>query len=750
MRTKLTLAGLLLTSQVVAGNFQTVVSPFKACSDVRLIKYEDYQKNQAEVMGLIGKTNVQVMPPTGFTKTQIQAAPKLSKSDVARDLSPHALLTDIGGVAAKYLDSSILKMEKMVSCYLQQKGSAAWKPKLNLDGRLDEFNRAMAIQARTKPPEQGENGCIKLRSLLKQAVVLNQREARVHLALSVKAPSVALPASAYSVNNYGPTKYTREQARSNPSNPKVSPTSLYSVKLSGGRFPQMLIPKDMPDLSAAEKARVHAIAAKFASTYEPALDKWESKTWDGPLPRLESFSINHRLNYYEVLQRVPVLGYLGTNRLDGVAGDEAIFWASMQVLKNAYKERGRIKQAFAKSQNNLVPWYKDAKSESAWRLMDFLIYQNTIEDLLKARPRRCAIATALSFYNDDGKARFAVVTGGALVVATVATAIIAPPVAPAIAGSGASLLGTAEVAALILGPPVGFAFTAKSYFDYSRVKQATLNNVVNASGQKTLAKPSQVIAAQKELTFAVAMLPLSFVGTGVISKTLAYSAVKSGLQNAGLSSQKMATLMANARSTNPQIANAARREIQDAVGKYAQKLYGRIPSATEEKLAQTMLDKGFLGNPQKPQVGLLERMAQKLAKLNPARRDEVAKKAEEIIKRLDPSKVAGAKQSQVMDLVESAAAFGADDIDSLVKNINEWPEGLDGLTSVYKSAAEKMAADPDLITNPAFKNATPEGKRAMAMQKALDDRLAAKGLTETERKLRVASMCQCSKICMLR
>jgi hypothetical protein len=699
--------------------FIEVMPPFQACSDKTLIDAGDYRSYKADVLKAVtaqGSNKVQVLAPTGIAVNQIQTVPRLSTSDQAQDLDPVTFLRDIGMEVREYMKGAKERVEKIYGCF----GQVAFaKPALS-PGAVDQ---PKILRDKYKLTDAQ---CAKIRADTKTVVRDLQAKARIELALASTRARPAIPSVSYPPPpNVDEAKRAalREKAAKSPSYPPAVDV-MYYPKLA--TVPDNIVPAGIPSLSNAEKQKVEAIVKEFLVKYNANLDRFDSGSKTGPLPLFESFYIYHRLQYMEILQRAPILAYLGFNDWSASQSgkmDKQIFNAAGSLWSNSLYELKRVNTALARAESDLKKGFFDLRtdrqmrSDASWSLIDFLVYQNTIEKQLKAKARRCAVATSLAFHQENSNYRFMIGAGGAIIVGSVALSVFAPPVV---------LLGftftAAESTALLLGPPIGFAFTADSYFNYKRVEQGAFNAVVQKPGETAPVNPDQVVAARKEYEFSILLQPLDFIGTGLIGKFAAFTAARVGLKAEGLSAREINELLVKSQSRDASVAVPARNRINQITRNYIFKIFGREPSAAESRMVETMMARGFSGTTERPSLENIESFAAKMRDVPVNERDAVAMRATAIFEKLDPGKFNDLSRANVVLVVEAASEFGITSVDQLVRTLETWDQGLEALARTYELAAQK-ARDPALLQNAAFKNGSLEVKQAMAMDAALSDLL---------------------------
>lgn len=748
-----------------------LVSPFQACQSVGLVHNSDYVKYPALVKELARKAapgKIQALPPTGFTKGRIEVAPQLRPDSTLADRNPITFLRGIGTYVSQYMAGSMARTEKIIGCYAQMPGSAQWKPSLNLDGRADAYQVAIYLAKRNKLPEEGAGGCKEIRANTKKTILAHQSIARVHLALAQMSPSpnnVGIPLNVMppqsGVGVTGGTAKSREDVAAL-RDPTITAASIIvpNNDLNQRTLSDVLKAEKLPPLTRAERSKAEAYANEFLKSYNVYLDAYDTYKARGqnygPLALWSSFFANHRLKYYDQLQQAPVLAYIADTDLSGNDGDEKIFWAALKLWKNAAKAQASVKKALAESVKDLKGGFlnvnnpADRVSDASWDMKNFLVYQQAIENTLKKMPQRCAIASALAYHDTNANLRFMVLSAGAILVASVAVGVIVPPVALSLGGLGTMSFTAAQTAALLMGPPIGLAFTADSYFNYKRAQRAVLNAVVNPVGVANPGRPEPVVAARQALTLAIALEPLDWLGTGVLGRLSFVTAAKVGLRIEGMTAKEMAILITKSESTNPAIANPARKAIKLSMDNYIKGLFGGTTTAADERLAKAMMDAGFMGTVERPTMAHLEEIAAGLKGLKGAERIAVADHAAAIFSRLRPGAQNDLKRAEVVQVVRAAANFGLTDVDQLVRNIDDWTEGLGGLAKVYDDAAKRMD-DPAMLENPAFKNGTAEERRSIALEATLDEKLKLNPryaeMSEADRTATRRQMCLCANMC---
>jgi len=637
---------------------EAVESVYEACKGVALIDNDDYVKNKNywdNAIQKCGAEQIQIIPKNGFLVSEIHNATKTL-----------GFLQDLGKKTKEALDKNISNMEKVAACFISVSSE-----------------------------------CESIKDQVKALVKKLQPEARKALAIAG--------------GSAGPYVFNEIDEHGMPSPNdilKIPATKKMVAKELGDGITSSLLPEKLEPMTRSERGQAEEFVAKYASDLNREVNAGKLTAYEAA-NKFEQMKAAQKMQYIDLLQQAPVLAYLGTTKISGVAGDKAIAKSIEKLLENAKKERDRIAKVIAEGKVEFdsysdemgnVNATKRSKSDRSKTMLDFMTYTPMVEEMLKNDPMLCSTAEGLAKHVEKAQLRnMAGVMGG--IVAGALVAGVAFP--PSLAVLGTTLSG-GQLAALALGPPIGLGFVAHDWMNLNKAKQAAWTNI-GLEGDQSVAKTEKVEEARSDLNWSVALMPLDFAGTGAFvaaggsgffaGRYLMNAAAKKALTKRGLAKEETERLISLSKSDIKNVSEEAKKKLHSAALDLITARTGLKKEADlkkVDKLVETMANKGFAGTPTNPNAQYVEEMLDAIRGME-ARGPQFIDNATKVFEELNPAKFNEATRGRTRKAIVAMANYGIDDakvagdeMKRFAAILNDWDEGIEGLTQTMELATKKM------------------------------------------------------------
>lgn len=726
----------------VLGDIRFSESPFEACQDAAMLKKSDYEKNKAFWDRAINEcgAKVQVLPDTGFFNTMIS---KLGESD--ENTRSAAFLEKVGERAKFYVQTNNKITETLIRCAKNDK-----------DWFAEKLSQATGND---KMLYKMEN-CGKLTKLVRSTMDGIAPEMRLLVALSRYQDTMP---------HYHETGPAMEQknARNN-------------LNIYMGAAPGILVPK-MDKLTEAEiekaakvfdqdskefdkeflelKARHKAIYEQMvkedgndfrARTAFPRYSEYKEQNrfntkeyQDFLMRKRQDKQLEYRQRYMQLLAKAPVFAYIGGKNYS----DKDLAAAAEKVLKNGKEELETIQSALDDARKVTHTRSGDiSKSDEkkAKAMFHFMKYGPVVNELVKEDPSQCKVATGIAHYIANTELRnnvalMAGMLGGVGFVALRGSALVA---GTALAGFSNAALAT--FAAL----PVSASLYYKDYRNYVEAERRVFNVLETENTGTSIATLEDYMQARDALTMSIAMAGtgMDFWGMGLTKGTLAMTAAGAAgrlgartaaraaiirtLESKGMAKAEVETLLKTLAGSDAKAAGKAAATVIDKLGL----------DKNEIRLMRLLGERGFL----KPahNKAFEEAFQQQLAHLSARERQRVVQDALAVMEHINPAKLNDMNRAKVLEAMMAGSQFGVNDPKRLAGIINDWDQGIEGLTKTFQVAQSKM----NLKEVARIGNV--EERQAKAFSLALDELMEAnpefKAMKASERQAAKSQMGMCA------
>lgn len=696
----------------------------ETCKNFAYVRRDDYNKNKEfwdKAMNECG-ADVQILPDTGFLSSLVF---HIGEQDENRRSA--LFLKRVGERAKGYVGLNNRITENLVNCAKKNK---AW---------FDEKKAA----AKSKEEEElyTYEKCGDLLGKLKETMEEVRPQMRQAIALSgYRELAVSIggsPAEFGSREN--PEKFINSRMMSYPglSLPRghepLTASELAKAKEQFEKdtkeieegFDKRLadLKKREDELKVSEGGDMRLVRAKMPQwyyQYDPA-KKWTNPTFLQHLSKeREGKHAQYRAKYNELLVKAPILAFLGKDK----PTDEEIAKAAGDLLKNGQDELKEIADTL-KIVDEKIGGGRNAReredSDKVRKMFDFMKYGPVVREVLAEDPSQCKTADGIANYifNSDLRNNIALgvgMLGGIGYMAVRGSALVAGTF---LAGLSNTALATA--AAL----PVSAGLYYRDYRNFLDAERRMFNVAETERTGGTLISDMKDYEEAKNaltLSLAIAGTGIDFWGLGLVkgagivgSAALAgrgftraanSAALRNALKAKGLGADEITRVFADLNSGDATRAGRAAAKLIKDLG---------LDDA-EIRFMRAAAAKGVLkeGN-----EGMLDPIRTQLAHLDARERKAVYSKALEILDDVNSAKLNDANRRQVLEAAIAGARFGIKDPKQLAAKINDWEEGIEGLTKTFQLAKKHMD-DPGIKAI-----ANLEARQEAAFAKALDEMRAA-------------------------
>lgn len=690
-------------------------SPFETCQNITFVGKDDYSKNKEFWDKAINEcgADVQVLPDTGFFNT---IKFKLGEQDENR--RSNLFLRRVGARAKAYVDLNNGLTERLVQCARKNK---KWFEEKAAAARSIEEEESYDFAKCGSLLDSLKDVISEVRPQLRQAIALgryqdlmqaHELDANVNPEKYINTRMQAAPGL---VIPRGHEKLERDEIeaavkRFNEDTKEIEAS--FDKRLAQMREREAELKKQgMSDWEVRQRM------PKWFYEYNPA-KKWNNVTFQDHVKRERQTKFaQHRDQYMQLLTKAPILAFIGKKN----PSDEEIAVAAEQLLKNGKEEKEKIEKVLASVDKPIeIRGTKTPKTDQnqAKEMFEFMKYGPIVREILAEDPSQCKTATGIANYISNSELRnnvalMAGMVGGIGYLAVRGTALAA---GTALAGLSNTALST--LAAL----PVAGGFYYRDYKNFVDAERRFFNVPETERVGVAISDLKDYEEAKNALSMSLAIAGtgidfwglglgkgLAMVGGAALAGKLGTKAASSaGLRNAlkskGLSNAEIAKVFADLNSGNEQVAGrAAAKLIKDL----------NLDDA-EIRFMRMAAKKGVLK--EQNASALLDPIRKELHQLpSGPERKRIWTKAMEILDGVNSAKLNEYNRRQVLESAIAGARFGIKDPKQLAAKINDWEEGLEGLTKTFQ-IAQKRLDDPAIR-----KIANLEERQKAAFDKALDE-----------------------------
>jgi hypothetical protein len=690
-------------------------SPFEVCQAITFVGKSDYEKNKEFWDKAINECNadVQILPDTGFFNT---VRFKLGEADENRRSA--LFLKRVGERARGYVDLNNRLTEHLIRC---AKADKAW------------FD-TKAAAARSKEEEEfyDFSKCNVVLDALKDTMNETRPKLRQAMALSRYEDMIQ---SHELDSNTNPARYLNTYMQAVPG--LVIPRGVERLAkeetndaVKQFRADTKEIEENFEKRLADLKKREAELKSQGMKDYEvrQRMPQWyyhydAAKKWNNPdfqdhlkRERQERF-VKYRAQYNELLQKAPILAFLGKKD----PSNAEIAEAAQKLLENGIAEKKLIEENLRKGEARYSAGRGGSRERSdedqAKNMFDFMKYGPVVREVISEDPSQCKTATGIANYvmnNDTLKTSALAVSmlGGVGYMAIRGTALVA---GTALAGLSSTTLAVA--AAL----PFSATFYYRDYKNFIDAERRTFNVPETERFGTQIADLKDYEEAKNALTLslAIAGTGIDFWGLGLVkggmlmgsaalagrlsSKAANSIALKQALRAKGLTAAEVDNVFRQLNSGDPELAGRAAAKLIKDLG---------LDDA-EIRFMRQAAAKGVLK--EQNAEGLMDPIRKQLAALDAKERKVVYSKAMEILQDVNSAKLNEYTRRQVLESAIAGARFGIKDPKVLAAKINDWEEGLEGLTKTFQIAKQRLD-DPEIR-----QIANLDLRHDAAFGKALDD-----------------------------
>lgn len=639
---------------------RAVDSPFEACKDKVFLSHDDYAKQKSywdDVLKDCGSEGVELLPDVGFTVSEIKNA--------ADSIS---FLQEVGSKALKTLDANIAHMEKVKDCFARSDAAASVSETL-----IDLRNKAF-----------GKN-CAEVKNDVKKLIAEVQPKARHALAIMGGLDPKAI---------FDGDSKTAVNGRLH-----IPSTIDLASKELGKGVSTSIYPEDIAPYVFGEREDAATAAMKVAKSLEEKVKAKELTAYQG-LEQYYKWKEEVRGEYISLLQKAPILAYLGTTKIDGKEGDYALLNATKKLLENAKKERAQMaktiengKLDYSVSGRSGSNQRARSKSDQAKSMLDFMVYVPTIEKMLKDDSKYCSTATALAQHVEKAHMRNMSGVVGATLLAGAATTLFPPSAVIGVVTTKQLLAG------LVLGPILSAGFAGYDYAELQKAKQGAWTSI-GSEGKDggSIRKTEDVAEARSTLNWDVILSPTALIGTGISGATANFfkqAAAKSMLVERGVAKEEAKKLVALTRSNQKNVSVDAQKMVDAAAKDFIKAKTGLSKAEDLKKLdeiTEELAAKGFLGR-----VSALEarHMNDVSIAIKGLEKQEGAQRKFmdgflATLREMNGAKLNDATRTQKLKLAIAFNEFGIRDSQRAARMVNDWDEGIEGLTKTIQLATKKL------------------------------------------------------------
>jgi len=689
-------------------------TPFETCQNITFVGKEDYAKNKEFWDKAINEcgADVQVLPDTGFFST---IKFKLGEQDENR--RSNLFLRRVGARAAGYVELNNRLTEHLIQCARKNQ----------------KWFEERAATARSKEEEEFYDfaKCENVLDALKETMAEVRPQLRQAVALSryqdiMQAHELG--------SNTQPEKFLNSYMQAAPG--LVIPRGLERMEKDEIAAAVKRFNEDTKEIEASFEKRLAELRNREAELKKQGMSDWEVRqrlpkwfyeynpkskwnnvTFQDHLKRERQVKFaKYRDEYMQLLTKAPILAFLGKKN----PTNEEIAAAAEQLLKNGKEEQARIEKTLASVDKPVTTAGKSLpKSDQAQakEMFEFMKYGPIVRELLAEDPSQCKTATGIANYISNSELRnnvalMAGMVGGIGYLAVRGTALVA----------GTALAGLSNTAiATMAALPVAGGFYYRDYKNFIDAERRFFNVPETERFGTAVGDLKEYEEAKNALSMslAIAGTGIDFWGLGLGkgiamvggaafagklgTRAASSAALKGTLKSKGLSEAEIAKVFADLNSGNKDTAaRAAAKLIKDLNLDDAEIRFMRIAA-----------QKGVLK--EQNAQGLMDPIQRELGKLNAEERKRVYSKAMEILEGVNSAKLNEYNRRQVLESAIAGARFGIKDPKQLAAKINDWEEGLEGLTKTFRLA--KRHLDDAKIRN----IANLEARQEAAFDKALDE-----------------------------